>query len=343
MQRVDEFVNSMYKGFDINDHDVQELKNEMKTHLLDTVKDLETQGISEDESIKIAVERFGDKKQLNTGLLEFFSYQKRFAKNLLRICLSCLVIGSVSWISLFIMESNYHTTASTTTSSIINGISTLLAHEDQISIENENKINSLVQKYPKVHNVAIFTVVKAVKVVKVVTNHTVTVEEQKLAENQQLKEQKIAEEFYYPSNYQLSDAIFSYQKKVDLVDNQYVTTGNIDRINNRVIQIQYPNNDWMREYWKIPNYLFIIFGVLFTVWFGITIGQTRYIKNRTTKIAKREILGLSMGSMFFFILAGMSYDCVGVPSGDVFGILGITFIILIVWQVIQRGMKGFFS
>ena len=93
----------------------------------------------------------------------------------------------------------------------------------------------------------------------------------------------------------------------------------------------------------IPNYLFIIFGVLFTVWFGITIGQPQYIKDRTTKVAKREILGLLIGSIFFFILAGMAYDCVGAPSGQVFGILGITFIILIVWQVIQRGMKGFFS
>ena len=34
MQRVDEFVNSMYEGFDANDHDVQEFKDEMKTHLL---------------------------------------------------------------------------------------------------------------------------------------------------------------------------------------------------------------------------------------------------------------------------------------------------------------------
>lgn len=330
MQRVDEFVNSMYEGFDVNDHDVQEFKDEMKTHLLDTVQDLQTQGISEDESIKIAVERFGDKKQLNTGLLELFSYQKRFAKNLLRICLLCLVIGSVSWISLFIMERNYHTTASTTTSSIIKEIKTLLEHEDQISIENEKKINLLVQKYPKVLNVAIFPV----------GTYTVTAEQQKLAEEQSAE--RIHSLFDY--DYQLSDATYSYQKKVDLAADQYVTTGNLDPINNKwIIKIQYPNNDWMRDYWMIPNYLFIIFGVLFTVWFGITIGQPQYIKDRTTKIAKREILGLLIGSIFFFILAGMSYNCVGAPSGDVFGILGITFIILIVWQVIQRGMKGFFS
>ena len=74
MQRIDEFVNSMYEDLNVNDHDVEELKSEMKTHLIDTVKDLQKQGKSEDESIEIAIERFGDKKQLHTGLLEFFNY-----------------------------------------------------------------------------------------------------------------------------------------------------------------------------------------------------------------------------------------------------------------------------
>ena len=73
MQRIDEFVNSMYEDLNVDDHDVEELKSEMKTHLIDTVKDLQNQGKSEDESIEIAIERFGDKKQLHTGLLEIFS------------------------------------------------------------------------------------------------------------------------------------------------------------------------------------------------------------------------------------------------------------------------------
>jgi hypothetical protein len=74
MQRIDEFVNSMYEDLNVNDHDIEELKSEMKTHLIDTVKDLQKQGKYEDESIDIAIERFGDKKQLHTGLLEIFNY-----------------------------------------------------------------------------------------------------------------------------------------------------------------------------------------------------------------------------------------------------------------------------
>lgn len=331
MQWVDEFVNSLYEDFDVNDHDVQELKNEMKTHLLDAVKDLQTQGISEDESIKIAVERFGDKKQLTTGLLELFSFQKRFAKNLLRISFIFLVIGLVSWISLFIMEWNYLSTVP----SINNKIATLLEHEDQISIDKEKQINLIIQKYTKIYNVAIFPVklnlVEQQKSAEIYDSLDYQLSKALFPVKLNLVEQQKPVEIYDSSDYQLSNALYTYRKNVDLTsDNQYRL--NTTHLNNKwIIQVQLMNPS---DYWMIPNYLFIIFGVLFTVWYGNTIGQTRYIKDRKNKISKREALGLSMGSMFSFIAAGISYNYVG-SSVNVFGTLGILFIMLLVIRVGQ--------
>jgi uncharacterized protein YpuA (DUF1002 family) len=60
----------------------KEFKEEIRTHLVETVKELQTQGKSEEESVDIAIKRFGEEKQLNIEFRKVFKFQKKFKKAL---------------------------------------------------------------------------------------------------------------------------------------------------------------------------------------------------------------------------------------------------------------------
>ena len=53
----------------------------MKNHILETVKSLKEEGKSEEKSINIAIERFGDRKTLNEELSKTFNVKKKISKN----------------------------------------------------------------------------------------------------------------------------------------------------------------------------------------------------------------------------------------------------------------------
>ena len=52
MKQIDEFVNSVYQHVGGNKKEIQELKAEMKSHLLEAVHELKTEGKSEQEAIE---------------------------------------------------------------------------------------------------------------------------------------------------------------------------------------------------------------------------------------------------------------------------------------------------
>ncbi|WP_051560384.1 permease prefix domain 1-containing protein [Clostridium beijerinckii] len=78
MKSIDQFVDSLYKGVDGNLEEISGFKEEMKAHLIETVKELKKEGRTEEESLRIAYERFGEIKIINTGLLNLFHKQKKF-------------------------------------------------------------------------------------------------------------------------------------------------------------------------------------------------------------------------------------------------------------------------
>lgn len=60
MKEIDEYLNVLYKRLNISDKETAELKTEMQTHLMDSVRELKEEGKTDQESVKIAIERFGD-------------------------------------------------------------------------------------------------------------------------------------------------------------------------------------------------------------------------------------------------------------------------------------------
>lgn len=59
MDRIDEYVNEIYRKFDTNDQDTRILIEETKSHLYDEVEDFRKQGFNEKESIEKAIYNFG--------------------------------------------------------------------------------------------------------------------------------------------------------------------------------------------------------------------------------------------------------------------------------------------
>ena len=83
MKQIDLFVESIYEQMDGKEKEVEEMKAEMKSHLLEAVHELKLEGKSEQVAIQLAMERFGGETELRTAVREMFTIQKLFVKKVL--------------------------------------------------------------------------------------------------------------------------------------------------------------------------------------------------------------------------------------------------------------------
>lgn len=107
MDKIDKYINSIYKGINNYSKEIEDLKQEMKIHLIETVKELQENGVNEDESIKIAIERFGGELQIRSELNHVVRFQKVFAKNILIVSLFLLVISAILLITSHFAYQNF--------------------------------------------------------------------------------------------------------------------------------------------------------------------------------------------------------------------------------------------
>jgi cytochrome c-type biogenesis protein CcmH/NrfF len=93
MKEIDKYLKSLYKRVNATDQEIEDLKTEMKNHLLDTVRELQAEGKSAQESVQIAIERFGDPNQLGRELPEILIVsRRRFSRLILVIAGVALAI-----------------------------------------------------------------------------------------------------------------------------------------------------------------------------------------------------------------------------------------------------------
>ncbi|MCA1030337.1 permease prefix domain 1-containing protein [Bacillus timonensis] len=138
MKQIDEFVNSIYAH--VSGKEAKELKQEMRSHLVETVEELKAEGNTEKEAISIAIERFGDERQITKGLFDFFKIQNKVVKTLNISALICLLIG----ISYFLVGNTLfdnHQKAN----NVLNQISDIIG-DDEISESEKEKINSTIKE-----------------------------------------------------------------------------------------------------------------------------------------------------------------------------------------------------
>ncbi|MGH4124245.1 MAG: permease prefix domain 1-containing protein [Clostridium sp.] len=96
MKQIDKYVNSVYKHVGGNKEEIEALKYEMKNHLVQLIEELKSEGNSEDESISIAISRFGEENQIENELIGIFKFVNKNAKKALIIAGVFLLITIIS-------------------------------------------------------------------------------------------------------------------------------------------------------------------------------------------------------------------------------------------------------
>jgi len=93
MGKIDKYIENIYKDFDKGDEEVKTLKEEMKAHLYDKVEELKSQGHSEEESIKIALESFGEENKVSNELENIINKQNKLFKVLRIVAVVLFIIA----------------------------------------------------------------------------------------------------------------------------------------------------------------------------------------------------------------------------------------------------------
>ena len=274
MKKIEEFVNSIYRNVDGNKDEINELKQEMRTHLLEAVHDLKQEGKSEQEAIRIAIENFGEKKQITKGLYEFFNAQKRFTRYVLAVSLISLLL------SVFLFSTTYKVNKEAKEEAnlveqekeiIMNDVFNTLESHSEVSNEEEKRLLEVFEKYDeKLSFLAIFSVTDL---------------EDWLSENEYVKEGPKArfpisysdatiiigndgvienKEQVVPSNYDLGTIVMANEQW--LVQFEYESSyENTVETNHQLLHYE------LKKSYQLPIIFFVIFGVLAVVWLSLKI------------------------------------------------------------------------
>jgi hypothetical protein len=154
MRQIEVFVDSVYHSVSGNEEEIQELKTEMKSHLIEAVYDLKSEGKTEQEAIEIAIKRFGGEDELRSIVSHLFQAQKLFAKWVLYISITFLALGFILFGVLLFISNNYIHEQSVVASEILNK----LENEEVISQELKNEIKTMVEGTNAIPGIRIYNI-----------------------------------------------------------------------------------------------------------------------------------------------------------------------------------------
>ncbi|NFD78938.1 MFS transporter [Clostridium botulinum] len=248
MKRVDKYIDLIYKNVEGNKEEINIMKQEMKSHIVQSVIELQQEGKSEEESINIAINRFGEVNQIKDELREIYSFHKRFSKNILIVALVVLFIGTASLIT--------KSFGNKLTEMTMDSVSNAIRQSDEIPKDKIRKLfekNKRILKYDN-KNLKYIAVFKYPKDYKLELDRDI----------EKLEEAK----YTYPSMEDLNKEL----KRIGYIANAGEQGGLIsDKNNNKYsIRIGYiaPNSQWVIN--NLPNIFiigcFVTYWILFGVW-----------------------------------------------------------------------------
>ncbi|MET7038982.1 permease prefix domain 1-containing protein [Clostridium botulinum] len=248
MKKVDKYIDLVYKNVEGNKEEIDIMKQEMKSHLIQSINEFKQEGKSEEESINIAINRFGEVNQIKDELREIYSFHKRFSKNILIAALILLCIGTASLIT---KSFGYKLTEMT-----MDSVNNAIRQSDEIPKDKIRKLfekNKRILKYDN-KNLKYIAVFKYPKDYKLELDRNI----------EKLEEAK----YTYPSMGDLNKEL----KRIGYIAN--VSEGGeliSDKNNNKwSIRIGYidPNSQW--DINNLPNIFiigcFVAYWILFGVW-----------------------------------------------------------------------------
>lgn len=152
MKQIEAFVDSVYQNVGGNKKEIQELKAEMKNHLLEAVHELKIEGKSEQEATEIAIERFGGEKEMRSVVGQLFKAQKTFAKRILYTAIAFLLISTLIFSIVVPIEKSKLDQSNEVASQILNS----LGDNEGISTQLETEIQEIVQSSERTTGISIY-------------------------------------------------------------------------------------------------------------------------------------------------------------------------------------------
>lgn len=154
MKQIETFIDSAYRNVTGDKKEIQELKAEMKSHLLDAVNDLKAEGKSEQDAIEIAIKRFGGDKEMRSIVSQLFKAQKTFAKWVLYLAVTFLLMSIVT----VVIHRQNAESESNQISEVATKIDRLLGKETSITPKMETKIENWIKDTDFITQVKIYNV-----------------------------------------------------------------------------------------------------------------------------------------------------------------------------------------
>ncbi|MDR3602320.1 MAG: permease prefix domain 1-containing protein [Desulfosporosinus sp.] len=106
MNKIEKYINFICKNSRGSKKEIEDLKQEMRSHLTQTVQELMADGKNEQESVELAISRFGEKNQIQDELANVFRIQKKFGNIMLAVALIFFVAGVSFLIAFRVTENN---------------------------------------------------------------------------------------------------------------------------------------------------------------------------------------------------------------------------------------------
>ncbi|KRF58934.1 hypothetical protein ASG99_27210 [Bacillus sp. Soil768D1] len=154
MTQIEAFVDSVYQNVGGNKKEIQELKAEMKSHLLEAVYELKLEGKTEQEAIEIAIDRFGGEKEMRSIVAQLFRAQKTFIKWVLYLAVAFLIIS----VSTFVIERQKVESNANQISYVATDIRSLLGNKTSVTPQMGEEIERLVKGTDFISSVKIYNV-----------------------------------------------------------------------------------------------------------------------------------------------------------------------------------------
>lgn len=154
MKQIEAYVEEVYQGVGGNKKEINESKAEMKSHLLEAVYDLKSEGKSEKEAISLAIERFGGEQEMRSIVGQLFKAQKIFAKWVLFLAVAVLLFSFTAFgsISAFENENAYEN------SEVATAVLDLLKSQSSLTDSMKAEIATLIDGTDQISEVKIYNV-----------------------------------------------------------------------------------------------------------------------------------------------------------------------------------------
>ncbi|MGG7098836.1 permease prefix domain 1-containing protein [Clostridium sardiniense] len=151
MGRIEEYIERIYSRVNKNNEETEILKEEMKFHLYDKVSDLMEDGYTEEESINIAIEKFGDENSISNDVKSLITNQTRYTNILFKVSIIVFVVGCLFKLGGVISENRFmdlwDENRARVSGDILNKIADTLEGKEEITGKEKDAFDHILNEY----------------------------------------------------------------------------------------------------------------------------------------------------------------------------------------------------